>query len=725
MSDEKLNPEETEETTPEEVVTTESTDLPGGAVILVQEEADDDHPARNLVGVDDEWKTVSLSPEVTVFGGASSWNSWRKEAGEKIRLDDHGKDFVQRKSSLRGFNLSGMNLSEYDLKGKDLVKTHFTGSVLNRAILTDSDFTGSMLKGADLTGSDLRRAKFNGADLTGADFSDTRLSGAVLDEETRFEDIKANSQVAVGSNGIYVKRKSREMGEESESAALMTMIPAGDSMKGNSSEAVLENLKHARQLNTTSILLVSIVTTILIFQEAKGKPEDNGIVKLPVLELMLPVGTLSILAQLIALVYQFLVLSHIREAADGAKYLRTKEDAMKVGSFPWGISSYPGKKPAAFAWNARELVRTFNGWWPWFSNELNRAATAFHPILFLVGGGFYFYQHRERYGSISPLLIKPAIFLLLMVFLFVFSWLVYRESCRFRRPIVFDAEAEKAPRSDLANLAESVKQLVSFIETAVPRYANPGDRLSDRLPGGVVIAMRRIPAGYFQMGSNESDRKNERPSHKVVLGEFWMAEHTVTQRLWVAVMKSLPNELTDSKFINPYYPVIFVSWEDTVTFCQKLNELLGLTEQYGYRLPTEAEWEYAARAGTTTDYGFEGDASVLGEYAWYRENAGGHLQIVGQKRPNSFGLYDMHGNVWEWCQDHYHPNYKGAPLNGSAWEDDDRAADRVVRGGSRNSIAVNCRSAYRDWYTPGHRRDDLGFRLSRTLPSALLPFARD
>jgi hypothetical protein len=118
------------------------------------------------------------------------------------------------------------------------------------------------------------------------------------------------------------------MGEESESAALMTMIPAGDSMKGHSSEAVLENLKHARQLNTASILLVSIVTTILVFRMTDGE------VKLPVLELKLPVGKLSIVAQLIVLVYQFLVLGHIREAADGAKYLRTREDAMKVGSFP-------------------------------------------------------------------------------------------------------------------------------------------------------------------------------------------------------------------------------------------------------------------------------------------------------------------------------------------------------------------------------------------------------
>jgi formylglycine-generating enzyme required for sulfatase activity len=757
MSDEKQNPAETEEATPEEVVKTESTDLPDDAVGVRLEEPDHDQSTQDTVAVAGVWKIVSLHNFYLQLGGSSIWNYWRKFAGEKIRLDDSGKEHVLHLSSLRGFNLSGMDLSGYELKGKDLV---------------EADFTGSLLKGTIFTGSDLRRAKFNGADLSDADFSDTRLSGAVLDEETRFEAIKSNSQVTVGINGIYVRRTSWKMGEESESAALMTLIPAGDSMKGHSSEAVLENLKHARQLNTTSILLVSIVTTILVFQEAKGKPEDNGIVKLPVLELMLPIGTLSILAQIIALVYQFLVLSHIREAADGAKYLQTREDAMKVGSFPWGISNYSGKKPGIdwnareffrtfnawwtwfsnemkvgsfpwgisnypgkkpdFAGNAREIFRSFNGWWPWFSNELNRAATAFHPILFLVGGGFYFYQHRERYGSISPLLFKPAIFLLLIVFLFVFSSLVYRESCRFRRPIVFDAEAEKAPRSDLASLAESVaeqlkvtKRLASFIETAVPRYANRGDRLSDRLPGGAEIAMRRIPAGYFEMGSDESGEKNEKPSHKVGLREFWMAEHTVTQQLWEAVMGSRPDQLNESGFINPRYPVIFVSWEDAVRFCQTLNDVLGLTEQYGYRLPTEAEWEYAARAGTTTDYGFKGAAAELGEYAWYRDNSEGHPQVVCQKLPNGFGLYDMHGNVWEWCQDHYQDNYQGAPVDGSAWKDGDKAAPRVFRGGSWAADATSCHSARRRWSTLGKAFYDLGFRLSRTLPSALLPSGRE
>jgi formylglycine-generating enzyme required for sulfatase activity len=709
MSDENKNPSEAEETTPEEVLTAETTDLPDEAVILEQEEPDDDQSTQDSVTDADGWTTVSLPSEVTDFGWASYWNIWRKSVGKKIRLNDPGKEHLRQLSSLRGFDLSGMDLSGYELNGKDLVQ---------------ANFTRSLLKGTIFTGSDLRRANFNHADLTGADFSDTRLSGAVLDEETRFEDIKSNSQVAVGINGIYVRRSSRPMGEESESAALMTMIPAGDSMRGHGSDAVLETLKHAHKLNNASILGVAIMSTILCFPVTVSK------LQLPFveLELNLPIGILSILVQITVLVCRLQVLYSIREVADAAKYFRTREDVMKICSYPWAISRYSRRRPD-IVFNEK-ILKTFNDWWPHFLGELTRAVTVFHPMLFLVGGTSYLHQHREQYGSISPLLFKPAIFLLLLVFLVIFSWLLYRESRRFSRPIIFDAEAEKAPRSDLASLAESVaeqmkltKRLVSFIETAVPRYANLGDRLSDRLPDGVEIAMRRIPAGRYEMGSYKDD--HEKPLHEVALQEFWMAEHTVTQRLWVAVMKSLPNLLTDSKFINPRYPVIVVSWEDAVRFSQKLNDLLGLSNQYGYRLPTEAEWEYAARAGTTTDYGFEGGASVLGEYAWYGENAGGHPHVVGQKQPNTFGLYDMHGNIWEWCQDHYHNNYEGAPVDGSAWEDDGEAADRVIRGGSWYHSDIYCRSARRFRGAPGSRSNFVGFRLSRTLPSALLPSGCD
>ncbi|MFN6204472.1 MAG: SUMF1/EgtB/PvdO family nonheme iron enzyme, partial [Acidobacteriota bacterium] len=664
------------------------------------------------LAVEDEWtraaqNPVSLPFEVLYLGGPSAWNLWRKAQPEKICLDEEGKQYLMKLPSFDGFNLNGLDLSGIDLRGKD--------------------FSGSLLKGTRFKGSDLRKAKFNRADLTGADFSETRLSGAILDEETIFDSIKSTENVTVGINGIYVRRKNKASDqEEIESAALMTLIPAGDSMKGHSSEAVMENLKHARQLNTASILAVSVVTVILIFPTIQG-------VKVPVLDVPLSVGWVSIIAQIVCLVYQFLVLNHIRDAADGAKYLRTREDAMKIATFPWGISNYPGKQPQ-LAKNFLERVRTFNAWWPWFSNDLNRRATSFYPMLFVVGGIVYCLRHWKKYTRFNLFIVypkymvtlyyKPLLFILCILALMFFSWLVYQESRRFIRPIVFDAESEKAPKSDLTSLAESVKEqlritkrLASFIETAIPRYSNLGDRFSDRLPGGVEIPMRIIPAGAFKRGSLR--RTDEQPVLEVTVRQFWMSEHQVTQRLWKAVMGRLPDQLINDKFINPRYPVIEVSWNDAIDFCRKLNDLLGLTEEYGYRLPTEAEWDYAARGGTTTDYSFEGGEAELGEYAWFSENSEGHPWQVGQKKQNPFGLYDMHGNVWEWCQDHWHGNNDTAPRDGTAWETGEMAADRVIRGGSWINDAVDCRSARRSWSTPGHRYDIVGFRLSRTLPLAL------
>jgi hypothetical protein len=248
----------------------------------------------------------------------------------------------------------------------------------------------------------------------------------------------------------------------------------------------------------------------------------------------------------------------------------------------------------------------------------------------MVGGIFYYQRFWWKFKTVwiiapnilmtATISIKPLFFLCWSGILLVFSQLVYKEARRFARPIVFDAESEKAPRSDLASLAESVKEqlrvtkrLASFIETAIPRYSNLGDRFSDRLPGGVEIPMRLIPAGAFNRGSLR--RKDEQPVLEVTLRQFWMSEHQVTQRLWAAVMGRLPDQLTNKDFINPRYPVIEVSWNEAIDFCRKLNDLLGLTEEYGYRLPTEAEWEYAARGGTTTDYSFDGGEAELGEYA--------------------------------------------------------------------------------------------------------------
>ncbi len=155
------------------------------------------------------------------------------------------------------------------------------------------------------------------------------------------------------------------------------------------------------------------------------------------------------------------------------------------------------------------------------------------------------------------------------------------------------------------------------------------------------------------------------------------------------------------------YPIYYVSWKEVQEFIKKLNRRYP---GHHYRLPTEAEWEYACRAGTTTRFHTGDSESDLGRAVWYRDNSGGKTHPVGQKRANAWGLYDMHGNVWEWCEDVWHNNYGGAPDDGSAWT---RGGDvrRVLRGGSWYFITRYCRSANRGRSHPDSRHDNLGFRL--------------
>jgi len=227
---------------------------------------------------------------------------------------------------------------------------------------------------------------------------------------------------------------------------------------------------------------------------------------------------------------------------------------------------------------------------------------------------------------------------------------------------------------------------------------------------GVTMKLVLIRPGRFMMGSPDSELgrgDKEGPQHEVVIAKpFYLGVTEVTQAQYEAVMGTNP-----SQFKGPTNPVESVSWNDAVEFCRKLSEKTRKT----FRLPTEAEREYACRAGSKTRFSFGDSESVLGEYAWYASNSGGKTHPVGQKKPNPWGLYDMHGNVAEWCADWYADYPKAAvtdhqgPASGTY---------RVLRGGSWYPTPDGCRSAFRNYGTPGIRYNVFGFRVVVSVSAA-------
>lgn len=216
-----------------------------------------------------------------------------------------------------------------------------------------------------------------------------------------------------------------------------------------------------------------------------------------------------------------------------------------------------------------------------------------------------------------------------------------------------------------------------------------------------------IPAGSFMMGADknfEDASDSETPKHKVTISKpFYLGKYEVTQAQWAAVMGGNP-----SQFKGRSNPVDSVSWDDVQVFIKRLNAKEGGNR---YRLPAEAEWEYAARAGTESTYSFGDDADSLGQYAWYDGNSGEKTHPVGQKQPNAWGLYDMHGNVWEWVQDWYGENYyRRSP--GTDPKGPSTGSYRMARGGGWADSAGGCRSAFRNGYTPDSRISSYGFRLA-------------
>ena len=250
------------------------------------------------------------------------------------------------------------------------------------------------------------------------------------------------------------------------------------------------------------------------------------------------------------------------------------------------------------------------------------------------------------------------------------------------------------------NLSKSVAVCLVFVVMCGCDRGQPKPPVQSP-ESAIAIGMefKLIPAGTFMMGWSDD-------AHEVTLTQpFKMGVQKVTQAQYEQVMGNNP-----SKFEGAQNPVEMISWDDAVEFCRRLSELPSEKDAGNvYRLPTEAEWAYSCRAGTTTQFSFGDDDSDLGDYAWYAENSAKKTHPVGSKLPNALGLYDMHGNVWEWCQD-----WDGDDPNGSLTDPTGPVSGsrRVIRGGCWFNYANFCRSALRYGYEPSSRNNGRGFRVS-------------
>ena len=244
---------------------------------------------------------------------------------------------------------------------------------------------------------------------------------------------------------------------------------------------------------------------------------------------------------------------------------------------------------------------------------------------------------------------------------------------------------------------------VEFYRIAASGGQKGHSNFTEDLGNGVKLEMIAIPGGSFQMGSE--DFRDTEPVHQVALSPFHIGKFQVTQAQWQAVMGNNP-----SHFKSNNLPVEQVSWQDAFEFCLKLSDKTGNE----YRLPTEAEWEYACRAGSTGKYCFGDDDPLLNDYAWYQSNSDGKPHLVGEKKANGWGLHDMHGNIWEWCSDWYSDYYYGeltrqgeavnpqGPVNGEY---------RVLRGGSWYSEPLALRAASRNCINTASRVNFISFRV--------------
>ena len=271
--------------------------------------------------------------------------------------------------------------------------------------------------------------------------------------------------------------------------------------------------------------------------------------------------------------------------------------------------------------------------------------------------------------------------------------------------------SNRESQKEINSLQETIKILqekINSLEVELEKYKSSFDSKKEMpqvetipIPGtNVAFNMVHVEGGMFMMGANASDddaKDNEKPAHQVVLSDYWIGETQVTQELWEAVMGDNPSLFT----VDPNCPVENVSWVDCKAFISKLNKLTGKN----FRLPTEAEWEFAARGGNNSKGYIYAGSNYIRDVAWYKDNSGKKTNPVGDLVPNELGLYDMSGNVWEWCQDKFedYSITQAQPKTG---------VEYVVRGGAWFSPVINCRVSFRYGFKPSYTDTDLGLRLA-------------
>src|SRR6266540_1581462 len=374
--------------------------------------------------------------------GLKEWNEWREAhpvvgpnligtdlSGADLRgadlsaADLSGADLIGAdliEANLSGANLIGANLSGADLSGANLIGANLfgaklsgaklTGKVLREANLREANLRRANLSGADLSGKDLSGADLRGADLSEAKLREAKLRGAIIDERTNYR--RATGCIK-GVNGFYVA--------PTDSAALMTLTPPADSMKGANPSAVVDSLKQARGLHVFSMTLAAFVFYIAVLN-----PPD---IKLPTIDEKISPGNFGLFAMTFSIGFLSLAASFMSDALQGARYLQSRDDAMKVGQFPWALSRFSGRS------RPQKLL-----------SYLTRFVMAFHPLAYL----FFLFGNRWPYNIWVFILFGVAL-------LFLSGW-VFSISQRFQRPILFDPQTEEERQSDLARLAKSVEE---------------------------------------------------------------------------------------------------------------------------------------------------------------------------------------------------------------------------------------------------------------------------